>query len=218
MKTITVFLIALTLSLSSCTTTNPSMEEAVIESSNPQATAETILEDMQDNIQMDSQKDIPTIPQPDVPETSQQETPDESVDMSVEESTEEVSTPKDLIEPGTSGQAGGVIFNCNGTNLEEFVIDTDGMGYTEALTISQNCTMITNNEAYSGWRLPSIEELLAMYSQLFETGLVEFEETYYWAASTEDSDTAPVVYFGTGFETEFYKDMDFVGLIVVRDI
>jgi len=191
MKTITVFLIALTLALSSCATTTPTMEEVIIESPNPQT---------------------------DVQEAPQQETPDESIEMTVEESVEEAPTLQDLMEPGTQGPAGGVVFNCNGTNLEEFVVDTDGMDYAEALTISQNCTMITNNESYSGWRLPSVDELLAIYSQLFETGLVEFEETYYWAASTEDSDTAPVVYFGTGFETEFYKDMDFVGLIVVRNV
>lgn len=191
MKTITALLIALTLALSSCATTTPTMEEVIIESPNPQ---------------------------PDVPEAPQQETPDESIEMSVEESVEEAPTLQGLMKPGTAGQAGGVVFNCKETNLEEFVIDTDGMGYLEALTIAQNCTVITNNGSYSGWRLPSVEELLAIYSQLFETGIAEFEETYYWAASVEGSETAPVVYFGTGFETEFYKDMDFVGLIVVRDV
>ena len=200
MKTIAALLIALALALSSCTTTSP----------------------------MALQEDIPSTSQPDIVENSNGTyTANESVEP---EEIEEIGTAepcepmedtaedKPLIEPGTTGQAGGVVFNCNGTNLEEFVIDTDGMGYLEALTIAQNCIMITNNESYSGWRLPSVNELLAIYSQLFETGIVEFEETYYWAVSVEGSDTAPVVYFGTGFETEFYKDMDSVGLIVVRDI
>lgn len=204
MKTFASLLIALILALASCTTTTP----------------------------MALQEDIPSTAQPtsqpDILETSNEgDTANENTKV---EELEEIETTKPiepmedttddkpLIEPGTAGQAGGVVFTYEGANLEEFVVDTDGMSYEEALTISQNCTMITNNESYSGWRLPSVDELLAIYSQLFETGLVEFEETYYWAASTKDSDTAPVVYFGTGFETDFYKDMDFVGLIVVRDI
>lgn len=204
MKTFASLLIALILALASCTTTTP----------------------------MALQEDIPSTAQPtsqpDILETSNEaDTANENTKV---EELEEIETTKPiepmedttddkpLIEPGTAGQAGGVVFTYEGANLEEFVVDTDGMSYEEALTISQNCTMITNNESYSRWRLPSVDELLAIYSQLFETGLVEFEETYYWAASTKDSDTAPVVYFGTGFETDFYKDMDFVGLIVVRDI
>lgn len=204
MKTFASLLIALILALASCTTTTP----------------------------MALQEDIPSTAQPtsqpDIVETSNEaDTANENtkVEELEEIETTEPSEPienttddKPLIEPGTAGQAGGVVFTYEGANLEEFVVDTDGMSYEEALTISQNCTMITNNESYSVWRLPSVDELLAIYTQLFETGLVEFEETYYWAASTKDSDTAPVVYFGTGFETDFYKDMDFVGLIVVRDI
>lgn len=214
MKTITVLLIALTLALSSCATTTPITEDVVIEPPKTQTSTETTLENTQ-NIQ----EDIPTTSQTDVPEPSHHvEELEKPVEEYVEEPIEEMPTLQNIIEPGTPGQAGGVVFVYNEANLEEFVIDTDGMSYAEALTISQNCTMITNNESYSDWRLPSTDELLAIYSQLFETGLVEFEETYYWAASTEDSDTAPVVYFGTGFETEFYKDMDFVGLIVVRNV
>lgn len=204
MKTFASLLIALILALASCTTTTPM----------------ALQEDIPSTAQLTSQPDI-------VEDSNEADTANENtkVEELEEIETTEPSEPienttdnKPLIEPGTAGQAGGVVFTYEGANLEEFVVDTDGMSYEEALTISQNCTMITNNESYSGWRLPSVDELLAIYSQLFETGLVEFEETYYWAASTKDSDTAPVVYFGTGFETDFYKDMDFVGLIVVRDI
>lgn len=204
MKTFASLLIALILALASCTTTTPM----------------ALQEDIPSTAQLTSQPDI-------VEDSNEADTANENIKV---EELEEIETTKPsepienttddkpLIEPGTAGQAGGVVFTYEGANLEEFVVDTDGMSYEEALTISQNCTMITNNESYSGWRLPSVGELLAIYTQLFETGLVEFEETYYWAASTKDSDTAPVVYFGTGFETDFYKDMDFVGLIVVRDI
>lgn len=204
MKTFASLLIALILALASCTTTTPM----------------ALKEDIPSTAQLTSQPDI-------VGDSNEADTANENtkVEELEEIETTEPSEPienttddKPLIEPGTAGQAGGVVFTYEGANLEEFVVDTDGMSYEEALTISQNCTMITNNESYSGWRLPSVDELLAIYTQLFETGLVEFEETYYWAASTKDSDTAPVVYFGTGFETDFYKDMDFVGLIVVRDI
>lgn len=204
MKALASLLIVLTLALASCTTTAPiGMQEAIPSTSQ-------------------------TISQPDVAENSNEtDTSNDNAELEeVEEigaietiePMEETTEDTPLIEPGTAGPAGGVVFNHDGANLEEFVVDTDGMGYEEALTISQNCTMITKNESYAGWRLPSVDELLAIYSQLFETGLVEFEETYYWAASAQDTDTAPVVYFGTGFETEFYKDMDFVGLIVVRDV
>lgn len=204
MKTFASLLIALILALASCTTTTPM----------------ALQEDIPSTAQPTSQPDI-------VEDSNEADTANENTkveELEEIETTEPIEPMEDntddklLIEPGTAGQAGGVVFTYEGANLEEFVVDTDGMSYEEALTISQNCTMITNNESYSSWRLPSVDELLAIYSQLFETGLVEFEETYYWAASTKDSDTAPVVYFGTGFETDFYKDMDFVGLIVVRDI
>lgn len=204
MKTFASLLIALILALASCTTTTPMALQEDIPS-----TAQPI---SQPDIVEDSNEADTANENTEVEELEEIETTEPS------EPIENTTDDKPLIEPGTAGQAGGVVFTCEGANLEEFVVDTDGMSYEEALTISQNCTMITNNESYSSWRLPSVDELLAIYTQLFETGLVEFEETYYWAASTKDSDTAPVVYFGTGFETDFYKDMDFVGLIVVRDI
>lgn len=204
MKTFASLLIALILALASCTTTTPMALQEDIPS-----TAQPI---SQPDIVEDSNEADTANENTEVEELEEIETTEPS------EPIENTTDDKPLIEPGTAGQAGGVVFTYEGANLEEFVVDTDGMSYEEALTISQNCTMITNNESYSSWRLPSVDELLAIYTQLFETGLVEFEETYYWAASTKDSDTAPVVYFGTGFETDFYKDMDFVGLIVVRDI
>lgn len=204
MKTFASLLIALILALASCTTTTPM----------------ALQEDIPSTAQLTSQPDI--VEDSNEADTANENTKVEELEeietIEPSEPIENTTDDKPLIEPGTAGQAGGVVFTYEGANLEEFVVDTDGMSYEEALTISQNCTMITSNESYSGWRLPSVDELLAIYTQLFETGLVEFEETYYWAASTKDSDTAPVVYFGTGFETDFYKDMDFVGLIVVRDI
>lgn len=204
MKTFASLLIALILALASCTTTTPM----------------ALQEDIPSTAQLTSQPDI--VEDSNEADTANENTKVEELEeietIEPSEPIENTTDDKPLIEPGTAGQAGGVVFTYEGANLEEFVVDTDGMSYEEALTISQNCTMITSNESYSGWRLPSVDELLAIYTQLFETGLVEFEETYYWAASTKDSDTAPVVYFGTGFETDFYNDMDFVGLIVVRDI
>ncbi len=204
MKTFASLLIALILALASCTTTTPmSLQEDIPSAAQPTSQPDIV----EDSNEADTANENTKVEELEEIETTKPSEP-------IENTTDD----KPLIEPGTAGQAGGVVFTYEGANLEEFVVDTDGMSYEEALTISQNCTMITNNESYSGWRLPSVGELLAIYTQLFETGLVEFEETYYWAASTKDSDTAPVVYFGTGFETDFYKDMDFVGLIVVRDI
>ncbi len=204
MKTFASLLIALILALASCTTTTPmALQEDIPSTAQPTSQPDIVEDSNEADTANENTK---------VEELEEIETTEPSEPM------EDTTDDKPLIEPGTAGQAGGVVFTYEGVNLEEFVVDTDGMSYEEALTISQNCTMITNNESYSVWRLPSVDELLAIYTQLFETGLVEFEETYYWAASTKDSDTAPVVYFGTGFETDFYKDMDFVGLIVVRDI
>lgn len=228
MKTVATIIVAFALALSSCATTNPNAQVPA-----PATTQETT--------SATPQTDAPeSLPPESMPiEVSKDEATDnveaEGLDgSSASESVENESVGDDsledesfgdesvgtepLVEPGTLGKAGGIIFNHNGRNLEEFVLDTDGMGYEEALTIAQNCTLITKTAAYTGWRLPNVDELLAIYTQLFETGLVQFEEVYYWAQSTDDANTAPVVYFGTGFETEFYKDMDFVGLIVVREI
>jgi len=131
----------------------------------------------------------------------------------VEEEKEEPT----LIKPGTVGQSGGTIFNCNDLNLEMLVVDIDGMTYQEALTVAQNYKIIANSKIISSWRLPSKNELKAIYEQLYENNLAEIEETYYWAMSKEEL-TAPVLYFGTGFDSEFFQDMDFVGVILVREI
>lgn len=119
---------------------------------------------------------------------------------------------------GEAGPSGGTVFNNAGKSLEAFVLDVDGKTYEEALTMAQNFAIITKTNAFSRWRLPTKDELLAIYHQLFETYLAEFEETYYWADAPQDSQSAPVLYFGTGFESDFYKDMDFVGVMVVREL
>ena len=50
----------------------------------------------------------------------------------------------------------------------------------------------------NGWRLPSKDELNAMYEQLHKQGKGNFKNTWYWSSSQVNSGGAWGVNFGTG--------------------
>lgn len=54
------------------------------------------------------------------------------------------------------------------------------------------------SELGSGWRLPTIEELKAMYEQLHRKGQGNFKSTGYWSSTETSASTAFASAFGSG--------------------
>jgi hypothetical protein len=85
----------------------------------------------------------------------------------------------------------GLTITVNGRKLE--VADFDlpiHMNWDDAVRACQNLP--------DGWRLPDMDELLAMYEQLYKQGKGNFERTHYWSSSQYNSDWAWEVAFFYG--------------------
>lgn len=67
------------------------------------------------------------------------------------------------------------------------------------------------------WRLPTIEELEAMYHQLYKKGLGDFMLSHYWSSSEDYYGYAWYQYFGDGYQGIKYKD-DHKWVRLVRDL
>ena len=61
----------------------------------------------------------------------------------------------------------------------------------------------------NGWRLPSKEELNAMYEQLHKQGKGNFKNEWYWSSSQNDSGGAWVVYFDPGNVGNYGKGLNY---------
>lgn len=242
MKAIAILILAFALALSSCTTT--ALEQKLLPTPQTDPVGEIPTQDAsQPDSPAPSQETVSEEPSQGPLEAPIAEALQEATEPTADEPSQPVEAdgeekpvqgeafkdgqPEDTddgvefiytMSAGEAGPSGGTVFNNAGKSLEAFVLDVDGKTYEEALTMAQNFAIITKTNVFSGWRLPTKDELLAIYHQLFETYLAEFEETYYWAGAPQDSQSAPVLYFGTGFESDFYKDMDFVGVMVVREL
>ena len=63
----------------------------------------------------------------------------------------------------------------------------------------------------NGWRLPTREELMAMYEQLYKQGKGNFKDTWYWSRSKGFSDFAWGVNFSNGFVSSDYLSLNGFG-------
>ena len=108
---------------------------------------------------------------------------------------------------GDIGPGGGIVFECSGLFLET------GEPIYEAGAFDEAKALVP--EPY---RLPEIGELVNLFWDLVEPGLLEIDWTYYWSCTEVDEDSVMVMNFDTGFEGRFYKDMDFVSVIPVREL
>lgn len=154
----------------------------------------------------------------------------------VEETTEEpapeepavaeellVSEPEIVEEPvpevlwtvGEIGPYGGLVFECDGVYLEM------GEPFYDVSNFDASIALVAELAAESGvmYRLPTIVELTNLYDQLVLSGIDEdIEWTYYWSCEEVDEASAKVMNFDTGFEGQFYKSMDFLGVIPVVEL
>lgn len=108
---------------------------------------------------------------------------------------------------GDIGPGGGIVFECSGLFLET------GEPIYEAGAFDEAKALVP--EPY---RLPEIGELVNLFWDLVEPGLLDIDWTYYWSCTEVDADSVMVMNFDTGFEGRFYKNMDFVSVIPVREL
>ena len=151
-----------------------------------------------------------------VPEPSPAPLPEVLPEPSPEPAPEPQPSPEPTPEPepaapswntGDIGPDVGLVFECNGLFLET------GEPIYEAGTFDVASALL--KEPY---RLPEIGELVNLYWDLVEPGLLDIEWTYYWSGTEVDADSVMVMNFDTGFEGRFYKNMDFVSVIPVREL
>lgn len=143
---------------------------------------------------------------------------EEPVVISEPEVTEEsvvASEPEVVWTVGETGPNGGLVFECEGRYLEM------AEPFYEVSNFDASIALVAELAAESGvmYRLPTIVELTNLYDQLVLSGINEdIEWTYYWSREEVDEASAKVMNFDTGFEGQFYKSMDFLGVIPVVEL
>ena len=119
-------------------------------------------------------------------------------------------------EIGQVGPFGGLVFQYDGKCYEIAQPLYEAGSYEDA---ADYCKSLTPDIAFANeYRLPTVDELLAIYDQLVMTELSELDWTYYWSCEEVDETSAKVVNFDTGFEGKFYKNMDFVSALAVCEL
>lgn len=125
------------------------------------------------------------------------------------------SEPEVVWTVGETGPNGGLVFECEGRYLEM------AEPFYEVSNFDASIALVAELAAESGvmYRLPTIVELTNLYDQLVLSGINEdIEWTYYWSSEEVDEASAKVMNFDTGFEGQFYKSMDFLGVIPVVEL
>lgn len=205
-RTAVVAMAALVLTLSSCATVDTASLGQIQDNSQSIEDLQSQIIELQGQV-AELQGRIDSIESVEEPEAEIQE--EHTIAQNQEEVTEIIDTT-DFWTIGTPGPTGNLIFQCNGIFLEMGEPLYEAPSYEEALSYCQKMEY--------AFRLPSVDELLAIYHQLVETEISDIDWTYYWSCETVSEESAKVVNFDTGFEGTFYKSMDFVGAIPVREI
>jgi hypothetical protein len=125
------------------------------------------------------------------------------------------SEPEVVWTVGETGPNDGLVFECEGRYLEM------AEPFYEVSNFDASIALVAELAAESGvmYRLPTIVELTNLYDQLVLSGINEdIEWTYYWSSEEVDEASAKVMNFDTGFECQFYKSMDFLGVIPVVEL
>lgn len=125
------------------------------------------------------------------------------------------SEPEVVWTVGETGPNGGLVFECEGRYLEM------AEPFYEVSNFDASIALVAELAEESGvmYRLPTIVELTNLYDQLVLSGIDEdIEWTYYWSSEEVDEASAKVMNFDTGFEGQFYKSMDFLGVIPVVEL
>jgi hypothetical protein len=119
----------------------------------------------------------------------------------------EPEKPAVVWSTGDIGPDGGMVFECDGRFLEVGEPVYEAGEYDDAKA-----------KVGEPWRLPYLAELEEMWNQLVDTGLLDIDLTYFWSCEEMEDGSVGVMNFDTGFEGKFYRDMDFVSLIPVKEL
>ena len=150
--------------------------------------------------------------QPQLPEEEPAEA-EEQQEIPVEPAEEPQSQETLAWQIGEAGPYGNPVFECEGRYLEISQPMYEAESYDSAL---EYCAELSSDEA--SYRLPTIAELISIYTQLLESELVELDYTYYWSSEENEDGTVKIMNFDTGFEGSFFRDMDFVSVIAVTQL
>lgn len=148
-----------------------------------------------------------------VPEPEPQPAPEPQPEPTPEPTPEPQPEPEPEPEPapawtiGEIGPDGGLVFEWNGLFLETAEPVYEAGSYDEA-----------KESIEEPYRLPTLDELKALFTELVEPGLLDIDWTYYWSSTEVDENSVMILNFDTGFEGKFYRDMDFVSVIPVKEI
>ena len=146
-------------------------------------------------------------------ESSAQAAPGQITPAQPEEGPQEPTQPATQKAPskwktGEIGPDGGLVFECGPLMLE----------ISQALYETSSFDQAKKQIEEMGFRLPTIDELKALYEQLVMTEISDLEWTYYWSCDESADGNVMILNFDTGFEGKFYKDMDFVSAIGVKEV
>lgn len=153
-------------------------------------------------------------------ETSAQAAPGQITPAQPEEGPQEPTQPAHSVpevatqkapskwKRGEIGPDGGLVFECGPLTLE----------ISQALYETSSYEQAKKQIEEMGFRLPTIDELKALYEQLVLTEISDLEWTYYWSCDESADGNVLILNFDTGFEGKFYKDMDFVSAIGVKEV
>jgi len=112
---------------------------------------------------------------------------------------------------GDTGPAGGIMLVEGSTRLEVAPASSEfAATWYEA---KERCAEMRIG-GVGGWRLPSKEELHAMYINLKTKGLGNFEDECYWSSSEYDVYTAWGQRFSDGYQSNGFK----IGTFCVRGV
>jgi hypothetical protein len=117
---------------------------------------------------------------------------DERTLSQIEQMTGYKVKPRGVVSQFKHG--GFVVYEKDGHGLVAAITNLGSMNWDTAITACDE--LILNG--YSDWRLPTIEELNALYVNLYQIGAGGFASAYYWSSSEYVSTRAWYQYFANG--------------------
>jgi hypothetical protein len=111
---------------------------------------------------------------------------------------------------------GGIVFciNDDGSGIVAAKHDQGIRTYFQAKKLIQSSISI---EGFTGWRLPSRDELNLIYLNLFKRNIGNITRGIYWAENELEGNMTWVQYMGDGYSGTSYKEVDGYIIRLVRD-
>jgi hypothetical protein len=124
---------------------------------------------------------------------------DERTLSQIEQMTGYKVKPRGVVSQFKHG--GFVVYEKDGHGLVAAITDLGDMDWNTSITACEE--LILNG--YSDWRLPTKEELNALYVNLKQRVVGGFGSAYYWSSSEDVGGSASVQNFDNGVQFDYYK-------------